>query len=174
MKWAYQQYRLNRHINNKILNGATRNLLIQGASDRGITVAQITADMEHIHNLHIIDVVFSGGDALVSTNSVHNALFARTCMMSRTSYKGCKISFVQDECDVPLPVAAYKMPPVAQPAKKKAVLTNRFDMLDLDVDDRSSNEENKTPADGVSETGGTAADYNMGVSLGFLDTESVA
>lgn len=93
VRWADRQFNLNGHINNKISNGATRNILIRSAVDKGLTEAQIRDDMEHIHGLVIINVSFRNGHAYVSTNSVHNALFARTCMMSRTTYKGCKIEF---------------------------------------------------------------------------------
>ncbi|KAI7345615.1 hypothetical protein KC354_g14646 [Hortaea werneckii] len=120
VKWADRQYRLNNHIHNKILHGATRNLIIRNARSHGLTAAQIRADLDHIHNLVIIDISFrcpfsaaaaetvgGGDDAYVETNAVHNALFARTCMMSRTGYKGCRIEFFPDQCaGVPLPVPA--------------------------------------------------------------------
>ncbi|KAI6830003.1 hypothetical protein KC365_g9018 [Hortaea werneckii] len=118
VKWADRQYRLNNHIHNKILHGATRNLIIRNARSHGLTAAQIRADLDHINNLVIIDISFrcpfsaaagtvGGDDAYVETNAVHNALFARTCMMSRTGYKGCRIEFFPDQCaGVPLPVPA--------------------------------------------------------------------
>ncbi|KAI7209658.1 hypothetical protein KC333_g8622 [Hortaea werneckii] len=130
VKWADRQYRLNNHIHHKILHGATRNLIIRNARSHGLTAARIRADLDHIHNLVIIDISFrspftpssssataataAGGsgatgddDAYVETNAVHNALFARTCMMSRTGYKGCRIEFFPDQCaGVPLPVPA--------------------------------------------------------------------
>ncbi|KAI7233665.1 hypothetical protein KC330_g5252 [Hortaea werneckii] len=123
VKWAERQYRLNNHIHQKILHGATRNLIIRNARSHGLTAAQIRADLDHIHNLVIIDISFrcpssaaaaaagpaaagGDGDAYVETNAVHNALFARTCMMSRTGYKGCRIEFFPDQCAAPLPVPA--------------------------------------------------------------------
>lgn len=130
--------------------------------------------MEHIHNLFIIDVVFRGSDAYVSTNSVHNALFARTCMMSRSTYKGCKIEFVRDECDVVLP--SRLIAPKAIGAEKKVkqaapAIRNRFDMLNIDGADRSSDEENRTPSDDDDDTVDTAS--HAGVNLNFLDSDSV-
>ncbi|KAI7300029.1 hypothetical protein KC315_g17366 [Hortaea werneckii] len=117
VKWADRQYRLNNHIHNKILHGATRNLIIRNARSHGLTAAQIRADLDHIHNLVIIDISFrcpfsaaaaetvgGGDDAYVETNAVHNALFARTCMMSRTGYKGCRIDFYPDQCAASLPL----------------------------------------------------------------------
>ncbi|KAI6864758.1 hypothetical protein KC338_g5330 [Hortaea werneckii] len=123
VKWADRQYRLNNHIHHKILHGATRNLIIRNARSHGLTASQIRADLDHIHNLVIIDISFrcpasaaamrsgssareGGDDAYVETNAVHNALFARTCMMSRTAYKGCRIEFFPDQCAGPLPVPA--------------------------------------------------------------------
>ncbi|KAI7539209.1 hypothetical protein KC331_g9886 [Hortaea werneckii] len=130
VKWADRQYRLNNHIHHKILHGATRNLIIRNARSHGLTAAQIRADLDHIHSLVIIDISFrpppslcpssnsaatataaagivrGDDDAYVETNAVHNALFARTCMMSRTGYKGCRIEFFPDQCATPLPVPA--------------------------------------------------------------------
>ena len=129
--------------------------------------------MDHIHNLITIDVVFRGGDAFVSMNSVHNALFARTCMMSRSTYKGCKIEFFHDECDVPLPVR--KITPrtaVPAPAKKKPAITNRFDMLNFDGKSASSGEVDRTPSDYESEDESLDVSNNVGVSLKFLDSHS--
>ncbi|KAK4956464.1 hypothetical protein LTR10_005989 [Elasticomyces elasticus] len=174
VRWADRQYRLNGHIQNKILNGATRNVVIHNASASSLTEYKIREDMDHIHNLVLIDVTFRNGDAYVSMNSVHNALFARTCMMSRTTYKGCKVEFVRDECDVPLPAPAQRArAPPAQPPKKKFPVANRFDLINTDGDERSSDEENKTPVEAGSDDEGTLdLTSQMGVSLNFLDTES--
>lgn len=130
--------------------------------------------MEHIHNLVIIDVVYRGKSAYVSMNSIHNALFARTCMMSRAAYKGCKIEFVPDECEVPLPTKAYI--PKAIGAEKKAsksgpAISNRFDVLNIDGTDHDSDEENRTPSDEDLRTVDTIS--HAGVDLNFLDSDSV-
>lgn len=174
VKWADRQFRLNAHIGNKIANGATRNILIHSALEKGLTEPRIRDDMEHIHGLVIIDVAFRGSDAYVSMNSIHNALFARTCMMSRTTYKGCKIEFVRDECDVPLPSKAYV--PKAIGAKKKAkkaglAIDNRFGMLNIDGADRDSDEENRTPSDDDLRTVDSTS--HAGVNLNFLDSDSM-
>lgn len=60
--------------------GATRNMVVRSTNTRH-TEESIRADLEHIHNLVVINVKFTGQDAHISTNSVHNAMFARTCMM---------------------------------------------------------------------------------------------
>jgi hypothetical protein len=178
VKWADRQFHLNTHISTKIANGATRNILIRSAVEKGLMEPQIRIDMEHIHNLVIIDVKFRNGDAYVSMNSVHNALFARTCMMSRKEYKGCKIEFFPDECDVPLPIAQAKRPysrnvsGQSEPVKK-APISNRFDMLNIDGTDGSSDEENRTPSDDDSDgTIEEGSERVRGVSLNFLESES--
>lgn len=183
VRWADRQFRLNNHINNKVASGATRNILIRNAVDKGLTAEQISDDMEHIHNLIIIDITFQNGNAYVSTNSIHNALFARTCMMSRTTYRGCKVEFYHDECEAPLPVRAPQPRNMPQePAKKKNVpLANRFDMLDLDTSSGASNTdvENRDPLDGRtldSDDDDDTIDIKPrhGVRLDFLDSESEA
>ncbi|EME77408.1 uncharacterized protein MYCFIDRAFT_191519 [Pseudocercospora fijiensis CIRAD86] len=130
-KWADRQYHLNNHIQDKLASGASRNILIRSAGEKGFTEAQIRADMEHIHNLVIIDIAFRAGNAYVSTNSVHNALFARTCMMSRTAYRGCKVEFFPDECDVPLPARATIAKSLTQAPIAKKTPFLRF--LDDDI-----------------------------------------
>jgi len=173
VRWAERQFKLNDHIRNKIFNGATRNIVLHNASRNGLTDSQIRDDMEHIHNLDIVDIVFRNGDAYVSTNSVHNALFARTCMLSRTSYKGCKIEFYHDECDVPLP-ARTCLPRAAtrEPAKVKAPLSNRFGCLNIDGGDDASDEENREPLGYDSDDNDTLEmSSNLGVSLNFLDID---
>jgi hypothetical protein len=136
------------------MNGATRNIIVHDALGRGLTEPQIRADMEHIHNLVVIDVTFRHGAAYICMNSVHNALFARTCMMSRTTYKGCKIEFFRDECDVPLPVSISRAraPRPEPPKKKQAPLANRFGLLNIDGGaEESSDDENREPLDGTSD-----------------------
>lgn len=173
MKWADRQFQLNNHIANKIANGATRNLVIHSAVEKGMTEQQIRDDMEHIHNLIVIDVVFRSGSAYVSMNSVHNALFARTCMMSRSTYKGCKIEFYRDECDVPLPAKTFVPKTVGvERMKKAAPVSNRFDMLNMDGSEGSSDEENRTPSDDDDDQTLDTTSH-VGVSLNFLDSDSV-
>ncbi|KXS94686.1 hypothetical protein AC578_10367 [Pseudocercospora eumusae] len=177
-KWADRQYHLNNHIQNKLANGATRNILIRSAVEKGFTEAQIRADMDHIHNLIVIDVTFKAGNAYVATNSVHNALFARTCMMSRTAYRGCKIEFFPDECDMPLPTRATITKPLSQePIKKTMSLSNRFDMLNVDGAQSDSDEENRDPHDSAQSDNDEDEDDTVdigtphGVSLRFLDED---
>ncbi|EME41709.1 hypothetical protein DOTSEDRAFT_156730 [Dothistroma septosporum NZE10] len=183
VRWAERQFNLNEHIANKISTGATRNILIRNALGKGLTGERIRDDMEHIHGLVIIDVKYKNGNAWVSTNSIHNALFARTCMMSRTAYRGCKIEFYPDECDVPLPVRA-KPPPadLQKPVKKDMPLSNRFDMLHMSSDGSSgSGEENRDALadlhgdpDSGSATDSVHIVPRAGVRLDFLESGSTA
>lgn len=172
VSWATRQFNLNPHTATKITSGATRNLCIRGALNKNLTESQIRDDMEHIHNLVIISVIYSNaGDAFVSTNAVHNALFARTCMMSRAAYRGCQIEFHADECDVSLPVGQKRLKDSGGSVRtngqlgKKNMVANRFGLLNLDD---GSDEENRIPSeDGDSEDGIGMA--RSGINLRFLD-----
>jgi len=109
-----------------------------------ITAERLREDLDHIHNLVIIDLSFVNGDAYVSLNSIHNSLFARTCMMSRATYKGMRIEWYPDECCQPLPKIQYapkKENLAPQPAKKANSMMNRFQMLHMDGDDTEDGSE---------------------------------
>jgi hypothetical protein len=111
----------------------------------------IREDLEHIHNLIVISVTINKGDIYISTNSVHNALFARTCMMSRSLYKGLKIDWYPDECANPLPrfqeKAAARPPPFpaakgfAKIRKTQASNSNLFALLDIDETENNDTSE---------------------------------
>lgn len=165
-KWADRQFTLNSHIANKIVNnGASRNIMIRSARGR-LSPQGIREDMEHIHNLVIVDIQFRGNDAYVATNSVHNALFARTCMMSRSAYKGCRVEFCPDECDVPLPERRLSSRPTANGPVQSKKITNRFGLLNFDGTENGSDDVHSAD-DGESET--LEASSNFGVRLDFLD-----
>ena len=122
------------YVANKIGIGATRNLVIRGVHGN-ITAQRLRDDLDHIHNLIVINVTFQNHDVYLSLNSIHNALFARTCMMSRAAYKGMKIEWVSDECALPLPKgqASPSRREGLQPTMKKPdPLANRFHMLNMD------------------------------------------
>ncbi|KAI9368819.1 hypothetical protein BJX61DRAFT_194964 [Aspergillus egyptiacus] len=131
--WNDRQFYLPPFVRSKIGNGASRNLVIYNVNPN-IHEGLIRDDLEHIHNLIVISVKFKNGNAYISTNSVHNALFARSCMMSRLTYKGMKIGFYPDECAEPL----WKIPTgpkkaTSAPSKKPAkVVPNRFHLLALE------------------------------------------
>lgn len=138
--WSERQFYLPPYVRAKINNGATRNLMISNVNPN-ISEALIRRDLEHIHNLIVISVDYKNGNAYISTNSVHNALFARSCMMSRFSYKRMRISFYPDECADPFPKhhTIPKVDPSARVAKPASV-PNRFQLLSIeDSDDEGYN-----------------------------------
>lgn len=96
-----------------------------------VTEEQIRNHLDHIHNLVVVDVFFHNGDAHISTNSIHNALFARTCMMSRTIYKGTRIDWAPDECATALPQPSMRTrPPVTRIPSVPLPMTNTYALLD--------------------------------------------
>jgi len=141
IRWNDRQFILPGHVASKIGIGATRNLVVQNIGPR-YTEEAIRKDLEHIHNLIVIKVTFRGQHAYISTNSVHNAMFARTCMMSRTTYKGSRIDWDVDECATAFE-ETQPAPRHEVPAKKKlAPVTNRFELLNMDrTEDGSSDDE---------------------------------
>jgi hypothetical protein len=155
VRWHDRNFHVPSHVMNKVANGVTRNIVIRGATGK-ITEASIRDDLEHIHNLVIINVRYTGGDAYISTNSVQNALFARTCMMSRGAYKGLKIEWFTDECAAPLPKqqgSSWKtQASINQPRRVPTPLANRFGLLNLDAPDESE-EDSEQSTSGVPEYG---------------------
>ncbi|OHF00607.1 hypothetical protein CORC01_04146 [Colletotrichum orchidophilum] len=143
VRWSDRQFTLPGHVASKLGIGATRNLIIRRCDPR-LTEEEIRDDMEHIHNLVVIAVNFRGGSCYINTNSVHNALFARTCMMSRLKYKGSKIEWNVDECAQPLPVETHRTQPQA-PSSRRPMnpMVNRFELLKLDKNE--DDEENIPP-----------------------------
>ncbi|KAK1659389.1 hypothetical protein BDP55DRAFT_733340 [Colletotrichum godetiae] len=143
VRWADRHFNLPGHVASKLGTGATRNLIIRRC-DPKLTEEEIRDDMEHIHNLIVITVRFRGGSCYINTNSVHNAMFARTCMMSRFKYKGSRIEWGVDECAQPLPAEPQRIqtqvPPTRRPMNPMA---NRFELLKLDK--AEEDEENIRP-----------------------------
>ena len=82
IKWCERQFILPGHVASRIAAGATRNLIIRQIDPRH-NEQSIREDLDHIHNLVVMSVHFEGGNCHIKTNSVHNALYARMCMMSR-------------------------------------------------------------------------------------------
>ncbi|KAK4043261.1 hypothetical protein C8A01DRAFT_32578 [Parachaetomium inaequale] len=132
VKWNDRQFVLPGHVANKIGMGASRNLVIQGYDNRH-TEDIIREDLDHIHNLVVVKVEFIGGNCYIGLNSVHNAISARQCMLSRLRYKGKKIGYDVDECAQPYPQPALKVRKEAPPPKKAfTAVPNRFQLLNLD------------------------------------------
>ncbi|RAK93262.1 hypothetical protein BO79DRAFT_137944 [Aspergillus costaricaensis CBS 115574] len=141
--WNDRQFYLPPYVRAKIDNGASRNLVLYNVQPN-VTEWVIRKDLDHIHNLIVISVQFKNGNAYISTNSVHNALFARSCMMSRFTYKGMKIGFYPDECLGTSGKYPKKEPQA--PAKKTGSVPNRFQLLSLDGAD---DEDDHTSHDGL-------------------------
>jgi hypothetical protein len=136
-------------VSNKIANGASRNLVVRGAAGK-FTEDQIRDHLDHIHNLAVVDINFKNGDAYISTNSIHNALFARTCMMSRTVYKGLRIDWYPDECAASLPRPNLKPRTSAQSATMKpAPIVNRYTLLDAGSDLDSDSDKDSYMSSGI-------------------------
>ena len=89
-----------------------------------------------------MSIFFKNGDAFLSLNSIHNSLFARTCMMSRAAYKGMRIEWYPDECAQSLPKMQFapKRENTQQLPKKPQPMVNRFQMLNIDGTEDSSEE----------------------------------
>ena len=141
--WNERQFILPGHVANKIGIGATRNLVIRNVHSN-VTEERLREDLDHIHNLVVIDIIFQSANVYLQLNSIHNSLFARSCMMSRSTYKGMKIEWYPDECAQPLPKPSSipnkeNKPP--SPTKKPGVMINRFEMLNLDGDSTQSSSE---------------------------------
>lgn len=133
-----------------ISRGATRNLLLSKVPPT-LTEERIREDLDHIHNLHVEKIVIQGVSIVVNLNSVCVALFARTCLMSRSSYKGVKIEFAVDECAGKLP-ASKRKDIERKRVQEKVSPPNRFDVLatSWDGDDQEENQENGSDGGGVS------------------------
>ncbi|KAF2687407.1 hypothetical protein K458DRAFT_415662 [Lentithecium fluviatile CBS 122367] len=150
-RWNDRQFHVPPHVSNKIANGASRNLVIRGATGK-LSTDQIRDHLDHIHNLVVVDIQFKNHDVYISTNSIHNALFARTCMMSRTPYKGLRIDWYPDECAAPLPrpspsPKAHGAPP-AIPMKPMPI-TNPYTLLDTGSERESESEDDSYMSSGV-------------------------
>ncbi|KAK7737014.1 hypothetical protein SLS53_006770 [Cytospora paraplurivora] len=149
-------YIKNKRVTRQISSGATRNLVIRRCDPR-FTEESIREDLDHIDKLVVIKVDFMGGSCYIKTNSVHNAMYARTCMMSRAKYKGSRIDWDVDECAQP-----YEQPAQARPRKdnlaaKKAdamTMANRFHLLNLEDD---GDEDEMSPDFKAKKTVGIAA-----------------
>ncbi|ROW12113.1 hypothetical protein VMCG_00378 [Cytospora schulzeri] len=156
VRWNDRQFILPGHVASKIGIGATRNLILRRCDPR-FTEESIREDLDHIHNLVVIKVDFMGGSCYIKTNSVHNAMFARTCMMSRAKYKGCKIDWDSDECAQPFEQLTQAKSRKDNPPAKKTngkTMANRFHLLNLEDD---GDEDEISPEFSAKKTVGIAA-----------------
>lgn len=80
--WNDFQKSIPKHLAWQIRGGATRNFIVRQC-DQYQTPSGIQDDLEHIHDLRVVNVEFKGRDCYIKTNSISCAFFARTCMSSR-------------------------------------------------------------------------------------------
>jgi hypothetical protein len=126
VSWDRQQRYIKPNLANLIaFSGLTRNLVIRFASEEW-TAQSIREDLDHIHQLEIVDLFFRNGHAYISLNSIQHALMARTCMHSQLKYKRLKIDSWPDDCAQPLSLPPPKQPPYLLPVQPAAVCQNRF------------------------------------------------
>ncbi|KAL1952806.1 hypothetical protein VTO42DRAFT_4233 [Malbranchea cinnamomea] len=139
--WSERQFHFPAYMSAQLSHGASRNLVIRGVHP-DLSEDRIRADLDHIHNLIIINITYSGGNAYISTNSVQKASFARTCMRSRVPYNSLRIEYYPDECAEPLPkVQTVSRREVPQPVTRLNPMANRFEMLSFDQPEDDSDEQ---------------------------------
>ncbi|OAL49368.1 hypothetical protein IQ07DRAFT_600395 [Pyrenochaeta sp. DS3sAY3a] len=141
-RWGDRQFRVPSHISHKITkSGATRNLVLRGVAGK-VSEDEIRGHLDHIHNLVVISIYFKNGDAYVSTNSIHNAQYARTCMLSRSVYKGVQIDYFDDECAAPTPRSIPRARHSDVPTSMAHMsITNQYAVLDTDTEDGSDEDQ---------------------------------
>ncbi|KAL7917910.1 hypothetical protein ACQKWADRAFT_331293 [Trichoderma austrokoningii] len=133
IRWSQRYQTLPSHHMNRIDKGATRNMVLRKCGTSH-TEDSLREDLEHIHNLHVVSIEFRDGDWHIGTNSVTNAMYARTCMTSRLKYKPIRIEWDFDECAQPLsemPSARHQFASrsVAPRRQLRVRTPNRFQVL---------------------------------------------
>ncbi|KAL4725057.1 hypothetical protein ACLX1H_008504 [Fusarium chlamydosporum] len=150
-KWSDYQYTVKGQVAYHVVRGASRNFVIR-RRDPNTTVQSLRDDLDHIHNLHVIDIAFNKDSCFINTSSVNSAIFARNCLLSRLEYKHSRIEWVADECAQPLETLPYEaqapVPCVRQenasasvPPSRKNLMGNRFQLLELSDTDRSTGDD---------------------------------
>ncbi|KAF5624048.1 RNA binding Nrd1 [Fusarium sp. NRRL 52700] len=147
-KWSDYQFTLSGQVAHHIRKGGSRNFVIRKRNPN-LTIQAIRDDLEHIHNLHVISVEFEKDSCFISTNAVHGAIYARTCLQSRVT---SRIEWYADECAQPFqrissafgePVPDVKPQRSVIPAhpSRKDLMGNRFQLLDLSDSDGSNGDD---------------------------------
>ncbi|SPJ73673.1 related to RNA binding protein Nrd1 [Fusarium torulosum] len=158
-RWSDHQYVVKGQVVYHVTRGASRNFVIR-KRDPNLTTRSIRDDLEHIHNLHVIDIQMDKDNCLVSTSAIHAAIFARNCLQSRLEYKNSRIEWVADECAQPLGSLSSETPaPTLAPAStptpeaksesrsastirsRKNLMGNRFRALELSDTDGSNGDD---------------------------------
>ena len=156
------------NVLNQIGHGATRNLIVRCVSG-DVTEDRIRGDLDHIHNLVLMEVTFLEGDMILSFNAIHLALFARTCLRSQTMYRKCRIDFYPDECAAALPTPSIKAQTPEKVTKNQLSIAhryqsmkNRFQLLEMD----ETESEYEGFSDEISTYGSHTDDGLDGVTVG--------
>ncbi|EXK37712.1 hypothetical protein FOXG_09496 [Fusarium oxysporum f. sp. lycopersici 4287] len=150
-RWSDYQFTLSGQVAHHIRKGGSRNFVIR-KRDPKLTIQGIRDDLEHIHNLHVISIEFEKDNCFISTNAIHGAIYARTCLQSRIEYRASRIEWCADECAQPfqrLSSAIHNLVPnvktqrsviPAHPSRKN-LMGNRFQLLDLSDSDGSNGDD---------------------------------
>ncbi|KAF5634438.1 RNA binding protein Nrd1 [Fusarium sp. NRRL 25303] len=147
-KWSDYQFTLSGQVAHHIRKGGSRNFVIR-KRDPNLTIQAIRGDLEHIHNLHVISVEFEKDSCFISTNAVHGAIYARTCLQSRVA---SRIEWYADECaqpfertspafQDPVPDVKSQRSVIAAHPSRKDLMGNRFQLLDLSDSDGSNGDD---------------------------------
>ncbi|OKL57089.1 hypothetical protein UA08_07570 [Talaromyces atroroseus] len=145
--WSDRQFFVRPYIKQNISHGASRNLVIHNTNPN-ITAKLIREHLEHIHNLVVLDIRFDYAQSVahIYTNSVHNAMFARSCMKSRAAYRGMRIEFADDECareyqeDVVSKVKTRRQRQGGDSTLTSSMPMNRFEMLSVEEEFESGSD----------------------------------
>ncbi|KAK8170721.1 hypothetical protein BC567DRAFT_164548, partial [Phyllosticta citribraziliensis] len=137
--WAETQFHIYGALAKKIKFGATRVLCLRNAVGF-INEQRIRDDMEHIHNLFIVNIKSCGHDIFVECSSILAAEFARTCMMSRIPYRDFRIENFPDGCaQDPTVHPGFTVSPAKDNTLPRC--NNIYSVLALDEDCASSEED---------------------------------
>ena len=120
-------------------SGLTRNLVIRSAREEW-SAKDIRDDLDHIHQLQIVDLFFRNGNVYISLNSIQHALTAKSCMNSRLKYRKTKIACWPDDCAQPLPLL-FKQPRPPAPLPPPRGFENRFEVLYQETEETNSSED---------------------------------
>ena len=162
--WEEKQRYMPGYIQRNVMNGATRNLVIRFPKN-DMTEETVREDLEHIHQLEVVDIITANNHIFVSTNGIQHALTAKHCLRSRLKYRNSRIEFFEDECDQVLPTVVRKVNEHGfqpQPIKRPATVSmaNRFAPLfeqDGDLEDKDKPMMRVVPAGPLKEPAWVAA-----------------
>lgn len=83
-------------------NNASRNLVIRYPKFE-LTADVVKEDLDHIHQLEVIEVKVEKGHFWLQLNSIQHAITAKNCLLSQLRYQGSRIEYFADQCSEQLP-----------------------------------------------------------------------